>query len=1477
MTQKDAMEGGPVERIPPHAKPSDVIYGSPSKIDDLVVKLRAYAGAFKDGNAKLDDLSLLDWTGAGSEGFKDATKKLPRELDSAHTYFTSAANALDAYADKLRSVHRRLKPIIEDADAARAASKKYWEDFTAYSEAVDAKKDPLPKKPPEDDPGIAALEACYARLDKLESELDGVITSSVRKLNKAAEKAPDKPKGWEGWKQHGKDFLGGMGDTGLSMYKQFEFMVEDGPGGASLQLAGMVDGAAYAVDHPKEFAKAVTNWEEWQRNPSRAAGQLTPELLLALASGGGSAVRKGAATAKNAAQRLAGREKALRRDGSARERADHDPEGTNNCKADKVCETDPVDVTTGEMLMSATDVDLPGALPLTLTREFVSGHTCGGWFGPTWAATLDQRLELDDQGIVYVADDGMLLTYPVPRPGEPTLPDSGPRWPLNWDGKPDGTMTITMPERNSTLHFAPLPAGGRELPLRSITDRTGGEGGGRESEGQGDRITFTYDEHGTPTQVTHSGGYRIAVDTDPALRRITALRLLHGDRQQRGTTLVSFGYDRAGDLTEVTNSTGLPLRYRYDDQHRIISWTDRNNVSYAYVYDHRGRVLRTVGPDGMMSGRFHYDPAARTTRYTDSLGHTTTHVYNEAHKVTAETDPLGHTTRTEWDPTNRLRTAVTDPLGRTTRYTYDDQGNTTSVERPDGTTVTAVHDDRGLPLEIREANGAVWRHAYDERGNLTSTTDPCGAETRYTYDTHGHLSSLTDPLGHTTKVTTDAAGLPLTVTDPLGHTTRVRRGPHGRITALTDPLGHTTRQGWTIEGKPAWRETPDGARETWDWDGEGNLARHTDQNGHTTTYTHTHFDLPATRTDPDGAHYAFAYDTELRLTTVTNPQGHAWEYVYDAAGRLVSETDFNGATRTYELDPAGGLLTRTNALGERLDYVLDPLGRPVEQRDEATGEVTTYTYDTTGDLIHAANAAAGVTLERDALGRVLTETTNGRTLSRVYDASGRGIRRTTPTGLTSSWSYDPAGRPTTLTTDGGALDFAYDAAGREISRRFGETELTQRWDATDRLTHQTLRSGEGDREEILQHRTYAYRPDGYVTEIRELTTGTRRFDLDPNGRVTGVRAHGWTEKYAYDTAGNQSHAEAPAHPTPGEREHKGTLIRRAGRTTYEHDAAGRLTRKSRKLLNGQTRTWTYTWNAEDRLISATNPQGEEWHYAYDPLGRRVSKTGPDGRVQTFTWDGTRVTEQAAPGGATTTWHYAPESHRPLAQTTRDPLLEEPSFHAVITDQTGTPTELLAPTGNLVWQHRTTLWGTPLPTPSDLVDCPLRFPGQYADPETGLDYNYFRYYDPETARYLTPDPLGLLPAPSPQNYVHNPLTWQDPLGLAGCPKKPSRLSDPLPQGLPKPFVRAYEEIRLGNGVEQTHPQTGKHKQFGGNGAHEKWWSGAWEYTVPGAKDPGNSRILVKELPDGRKVMGWTTDHYKTIHPFKAPHFPDDGWR
>ncbi|MGM9440205.1 DUF6531 domain-containing protein [Streptomyces murinus] len=96
------------------------------------------------------------------------------------------------------------------------------------------------------------------------------------------------------------------------------------------------------------------------------------------------------------------------------------------------CKTDPVDVASGEMVLTQTDLGLPGVLPLVLRRTHISGYRYGHCFGPSWTSTLDERLELTGSGAVWAREDGSLLAYPrVPTTSDDSAdPVEGERVPL---------------------------------------------------------------------------------------------------------------------------------------------------------------------------------------------------------------------------------------------------------------------------------------------------------------------------------------------------------------------------------------------------------------------------------------------------------------------------------------------------------------------------------------------------------------------------------------------------------------------------------------------------------------------------------------------------------------------------------------------------------------------------------------------------------------------------------------------------------------------------------------------------------------------------------------------------------------------------------------------------------------------------------------------------------------------------------------
>ncbi|GFM99381.1 putative T7SS-secreted protein [Streptomyces fulvorobeus] len=1363
---------------------NELIHGRPEKIAAAVKNLRDFQKAFDLVGGGMKRLDSGHWKGVAAETFREKFQTLPTDWLRAADAFQDAAAALETYAGAVTGAQAKAREAIalykEGKQEYERAAAAFREKAAAYN-AVRNTDHPLPHPGEFSDPGTVKRQHAQEILEGARRARNEAAEAAKGAVTAAMAHAPKEPTGLDRAKQE-------LVDYGLGQGIELAHL----GGGVIKGTAGLVNFVRsvnptdpYNLTHPAEYYKGVNMtlaglvstaanpdralknaWDAAKGDPSEFIGRLIPEIVgtkgAGLLRGGLRAGMKDLADSPT---------------GNNRNGHEKNPDSSAKKCGDVKCAGDPVDVATGRMLLPQTDIVLPGSLPLVFERVFDSSHRAGRWFGSGWSSTVDQRLEIDAEGVVFSCDEGSLLAYPHPAPGVPVMPTHGRRWPLD---RVDDGYTVTDPESGHVRHFVDQPDGGLAL-LAQIDDRNGRW------------ITFEYDETGAPTSIVHHGGYHLKLTTSEG--RVTALHLAGAAPDGTDQEILRYGYTD-GHLTAVTNSSGEPLRFDCDELGRITAWTDTNGSRYEYVYDEHDRCVYQTGTNGHLEARFTWDgtdpdTGLRMTSMTDGLAHTTRYVINDRSQVVAEIDALGAVTRYEHDRYHRLL-SVTDPLGHVSRSTYDEHGRLTAVVRPDGRELTADYNDLGLPVRVKRADGTVTRQTYDERGNRTSVSDASSGTTIYSYDEAGNVVSVTDALGHRSEARYDRAGLPTVTTDPLGATTHYERDAFGRTVTVTDALGAISGYQWTVEGRLARRTGPDGSEESWTHDGEGNCLSHTDALGRVSRFEYSDFDLLAARTGTDGARYEFTHDANLRLIEVSNPHRLKWSYQYDPSGRLTAETDFDGRTLAYGHDEAGRLVTRTNGLGQEIRYERNEIGQLL--RKHSDGAVTTFEYDVFDQLACAVGPHVTLTRMNDRQGRLRTETVNGRTLTYGYDTLGRRTSRTTPSGVTSTLDFDAAGRCSSLSSSGRTVAFTRNAVGQETTRRIGQSiSLTHEFDRAGRLASENIWA----QGQSLKRRAYTYRADGNLIGIHDSVSGTRHFELDTVGRVTAVTGTHWTETYAYDQAGNQTQAawpvDHPGHEATGERTYTGTRLSRAGRVRYEHDAQGRIVLRQKTHLSRAPETWHYTWDSEDRLTSVTTPEGAHWRYLYDPLGRRIAKQRLQAQSDTvveetvFAWDGTTLCEQITyadtlANPVALTWGH--DGLRPLTQTERilsaNPAQEtvDERFFAVVTDLIGTPTELIDESGRLAWYTRSTLWGTTTWSADSIAYTPLRFPGQYFDPETGLHYNFHRHYDPETARYLSVDPLGISPSPNSGTYVENPLTSADPFGLAPCPEVNPRKLDYL---------------------------------------------------------------------------------------------------
>ena len=495
------------------------------------------------------------------------------------------------------------------------------------------------------------------------------------------------------------------------------------------------------------------------------------------------------------------------------------------------------------------------------------------------------------------------------------------------------------------------------------------------------------------------------------------------------------------------------------------------------------------------------------------------------------------------------------------------------------------------------------------------------------------------------------------------------------------------------------------------------------------------------------------------------------------------------------------------------EFKRDILGRLIHTLARDGGDrvqETAYQYDLDGNLVRAANRHSITCFDYNENGQLIAQhqwkvpskeenARNGlpetdwrdaqydmlylpvtETVRYHYDFNGNRTATVLPDGRQINYLYYGSGHLHQISLDDEVItDIERDKLHREIYRTQGKLASRYELDPLGRLKRQiaTLNDltegGKGKTKvaagysQTAVKRSYGYDRTGNLTHSTDQRTGTTQFEYDKLGRITQAG----NELFAFDPAHNILSDGLNAIPDNRLKTYNGT--------TYYYDELGNLIH--RELADGEVQNYFY--DLHDQLVKAEvfkkDGTKETWAYSYDALGRRIGKGRlKDGEVSDgleeetgFVWDGSHLLQEVHSDGRYTYIYTDPGSYEPLAQvrdwTTEDGESRQQThyFHC---DQIGIPREMTDKDGNLLWFGNYTGWGR-LKEETRVTDSayqPFRLQNQYADRETGLHYNFFRYYEPDVGRFVSQDPIGLMGGENLYWFAPNAQDWVDPLGESG---------------------------------------------------------------------------------------------------------------
>lgn len=867
-----------------------------------------------------------------------------------------------------------------------------------------------------------------------------------------------------------------------------------------------------------------------------------------------------------------------------------------------------------------------------------------------------------------------------------------------------------------------------------------------------------------------------------------------------------FQYDFSNRLnkeTEILENENLHLvkSYKYNYKSECIEETDISGNTTKHAYDELGRKISTEYP--LFFSETGFTTTKSHTEY-DCLDNPCVQIDTKGNKTSTKHTIRGKPFYIEY-PDGTVEKMAYD-LDGTLRESVDKYGNKTVI--------SSDYLARPLSKEVYSPSGDLLKRSTCEYNafHLLKETDEIGAETRYEYDFAGRLirkmqgASIEeysyDSLSRLFETVTWTTGNGAVVVNKrfnnnglvIKETTRSLSGTmQARVCYEYNALGKKTKEERLVK--------KDEAVTRYIYNARGDLIETINPLGVSTKILYDYHVVDArgergTRVisiDPKGVltiidKNAIGLEKRGEKKNSLGETLQLWDYLYNSTGEkckrievvytagkpvrhVITAWVWDSLGRLGHLIEAHGSIDEKitsityNSYGQRAS-IIKPSGRQNLFSYDTLGRMSRwYSSDNSFDYRYSYDASDNLLIAEDEL--------HGTATVKTYDIHGRLIEEVQGTGLAVNYDYDKAGRVCRfIYPDGTSVAYEYKGARISEIKRFTESNVEA----------YCFKATDYDHRGKLLKAKLPLKAGEYVTTH------------DLMGRTTKIQTKGWKEQVAgYDSAGNllERTVEDPTgtlHETYAYDE-LNQLIEEKGAAAHKYRFDSLLNRikedESDNTVNDlnqviERKDRSYRYDADGNLIEVQKPD-KTLRFGYDAAGRMTSFT--DGTTTaTYRYDEanrrifkivnyTEITRFVYNGQCELgTLDYEGEIRilggLGLGAEIGEAIAIEKgnSVFCPVHDHNGNLMSLIdARTGLTASHFRYSAFGMEVAAQGEHVS--WGFSSKRKDHESGLLFFGRRYYDPESGRFITKDPLGDRDGPNLYAYVsNNPLMFIDLWGL-----------------------------------------------------------------------------------------------------------------